>query len=152
MSYPKTLHSGSYWQDFHRRRHLQHERRACFETTTDGDFLTPGAHENGVAYTFTSQRSSPYLTVIQNNGRLLTFPTGPVDMPPLPPPKPRKAPVISAARARAQAILDARPNPDDELLARLHAGPTVRKRKASMEDEGRTHKRWANSSGAFRLD
>ncbi|KAJ7917981.1 hypothetical protein B0H13DRAFT_1869764 [Mycena leptocephala] len=136
MSKPRILHSGSYWQDVHRRRRESRQRLEHFQNAavhSPGDFLLPGAQLHGVAYTFTPQRSAPYVTFVQNDGRLLTFPTGPVDLvPPPPPPKPRPV-AISAARARAQALLDARPSPDEELLARLAAGRSGLKRKASLE-------------------
>ncbi|KAJ7870847.1 hypothetical protein B0H13DRAFT_2350223 [Mycena leptocephala] len=139
---PRILRPPSYWADFHRRRRLQRERDEIQAATTPGGFLQPGCWEHGVAYTFTRQRDMPLITVVQNSGRLLTLPTGPLDPNPPPPqrkPQAGRAPKLSPAVARAQALLDARPTPDEALLARLRAGPappptTSAKRKALPND------------------
>ncbi|KAJ7833214.1 hypothetical protein B0H14DRAFT_2591578 [Mycena olivaceomarginata] len=91
--------------------------------------------------------TSPH-RVIQNDRRLLTVPTGPLD--PSPPPPPVKwAPKPGPATLRAQALLAARPSPDEVLLARLAQsrgdGPSAPKRKV---DTAKAPKRKATAEDA----
>jgi hypothetical protein len=113
----KIIRTPSYWAEYHRRRR---ERMECAARSPPAEFVLFGCQQHGVAYTFTRQRAAPLLTVVQNDGRLLTIPTGPLDPNP-PPPPPKRVPKLSAAAARAKALLDARPSPDEVLLVRLNA-------------------------------
>ncbi|KAJ7310645.1 hypothetical protein DFH08DRAFT_823027 [Mycena albidolilacea] len=95
----KIIRTPSYWAEYHRRRR---EHMECAARSPPAEF-----------------RAAPLLTVVQNDGCLLTIPPGPLDPNP-PPPPPKRVPKLSAAAARAKALLDARPSPDEVLLARLN--------------------------------
>ncbi|KAJ7183999.1 hypothetical protein B0H12DRAFT_1246828 [Mycena haematopus] len=133
---PHILRSPSYWADFHRRRRERAERDARALASTPGDFVLLGCQEHGAVYTFTPGRALPYISVVQNDGRLLTLPPSPEEDPPppsrtrppaAPPPLPSVTPKDSkllAATARARARQAAQPDPDEVLLRRLQASGT----------------------------
>ncbi|KAJ7812567.1 hypothetical protein B0H14DRAFT_2605678 [Mycena olivaceomarginata] len=135
---PKILRPPSYWADYHYRRRERAERGARAAVTRPTEVALLGCQNHGVAWTFTHHRTTPLLTVIQNDGRLLTVPTGPLDPSPPPPP-------VKWAPKPALAV---RPSPDEVLLVRLVQscgdGPSalerkvdttkVPKRKATAED------------------
>ncbi|KAJ7800948.1 hypothetical protein B0H14DRAFT_3490169 [Mycena olivaceomarginata] len=111
------------------------ERGARAAATRPTEVALLGCQNHGVAWTFTHHRTAPLLTVIQNDGRLLTVPTGPLDPSPPPPPPVKWVPKPGPATLRAQALLAARPSPDEVLLARLAQsrgdGPSAPKRKVN---------------------
>ena len=106
----------------HRRRHAREPttRPSVVPVNDRSGFDTPG-----IAYTFTPGWSSYTVTTVRNDGTLVAtrLPGHRVEPPPPPQPRPPK---LSSAAQRAQALLEARPSPDEELLARL-----TRKRKAT---------------------
>ncbi|KAJ7657838.1 hypothetical protein DFH06DRAFT_1327896 [Mycena polygramma] len=114
--------SRSKWADYHRRRRQQQESRPAPDLDA---FAFAG--DQGVAVTFTPERTGHLLSVFQNNGKLVTTRVGPSHpLPPLPRPAPRK---LSRVAKRAQALLDARPTPDELLLQRFKAGSLSKKRE-----------------------
>ncbi|KAJ7262795.1 hypothetical protein B0H12DRAFT_1231209 [Mycena haematopus] len=114
---PRLIHSPSWWADFHRRRRERAERAERAASST-GDPLPIG--DQGLVYTFTRQWVAPLVSVVQNDGTLRTVAMGPLDPSP-PAPRPNLPLKPSAVARRAQALLDARPSPDEVLLARLGA-------------------------------
>ncbi|KAJ7434843.1 hypothetical protein B0H11DRAFT_2257926 [Mycena galericulata] len=109
--------SPSYWQDVQRRRQLRNQRATPTMVPFEQELLLQDQHP---VYTFT--RNHAYMSVVKADGTKVTTPLGPPLTNPTPPPPPRTAPArrkLSPIQRRAQALLDARPSPDEVLLARL---------------------------------
>ncbi|KAJ7181652.1 hypothetical protein C8R43DRAFT_941465 [Mycena crocata] len=119
----QRVYSRTYWRDFH-------QRRAAPSASPAGDFLLGPLQDQAPILTFTNTRVAPLVTVVQNNGTLVTSaPAGPRMLSlPATPPMP-----LSRVAQHAKALLAARPTPDEILLAQLAAGPASRKRKARTD-------------------
>ncbi|KAJ7074822.1 hypothetical protein B0H15DRAFT_957016 [Mycena belliarum] len=141
----KILRSRSYWADFHQARAARRAR--ANGTFHDHNSLGP-LQAQAPIYTFVPNRVAPLVTVVQNNGTLVTRPMAILDVD-LVEPGPARAPVPAALteigilthRRRAVAIADRakmrlrqRPSDDEVLLARLASCPSMIKgRKAEVK-------------------
>ncbi|KAJ6591795.1 hypothetical protein DFH09DRAFT_1306512 [Mycena vulgaris] len=141
----EILHSASYWNDV---RHLRDVRAARAQSHPLSGQSWRALQYQVPLITFTPQRDGPIFTVLQNDGTL-RMDTGHSRIHPDSTMAPRRPHVVPATgvAARAQAILDARPSADEQLLARLAA----RKPKRGKETTGapRTGKIKAVSSNTL---
>ncbi|KAJ7839064.1 hypothetical protein B0H13DRAFT_1911453 [Mycena leptocephala] len=140
-SVPKVLHSGSWWQDFHRNRREREARRNNPQPALR--YEAPPVTEQGQIWTFVPTRSQPSVGTVQNDGRIVyTMPepaTGAaLDFRPAPSSAHASGSggyrsLRSAATQRAEARLRARPSEDEQLLARLQETPQERRRRQLEE-------------------
>ncbi|KAJ7635989.1 hypothetical protein DFH06DRAFT_1336142 [Mycena polygramma] len=134
---PKILHSGTWWQDYHRRR----QNHAANRAPIDFDSVAP-AGDQGQVYTFLPQQAKPVVGTFQNNGRLH------YSSPDVPPEnaatsssaassgsrsKTRKERPRPASVQRAEARLLARASADETLIARLGESAEERRRREMKE-------------------
>lgn len=138
----EILHSGSYWQDLRRRRAAHATTAADRHHHTHQHSITLDENHTRLqdanpVYTFVPNRTVPLTSVVLRDGRVLHHPSPTADTGPMfPAPVPSVVPAKKAARyhrsrlaTRAEALLRARPSPDDLLLMRLREDPEQRRRK-----------------------
>ncbi|KAJ6499734.1 hypothetical protein C8R47DRAFT_1068626 [Mycena vitilis] len=156
----RILHSGAYWQQYHRnraeRRARQQERslRGVPSDINDGFGLPGAVPSQPPIITFVPNRPAPVYTFVQNNGTLASS-YDPLSI--RPSPSVGDNPDLSAAllparreattgpsqigtathrrksvaiAARAQSRLSAKPTSDEVLVQRLQKGPVSDRRKA----------------------
>ncbi|KAJ7085997.1 hypothetical protein B0H15DRAFT_950594 [Mycena belliarum] len=134
--------SASYWASYHRSR-------AAAKARADPNYFNyndlGALQAQPPIYTFVPQHAAPVVTIVQNDGSLVTHP----------PRGPRHGPSkktishdpatlglkshrrhCAAIAARARARLELRPDPDTLLLARLAQCPTL---KAAREGKSGSH-------------
>ncbi|KAJ7071705.1 hypothetical protein B0H15DRAFT_957609 [Mycena belliarum] len=134
---PQTIRSSTYWRDFHRARAAA--RRRADPNYVNYNDLGPLQSQSPI-YTFTPSLTKPLITIVQNDGSLVTHiadgahtiaPGHPAAQRAAIPRLPSTVAVNTHRRRcseiarRAQARLDARPHPDDILLARLASRPAL---------------------------
>jgi hypothetical protein len=140
-TYPKVLHSGSWWQDFHRNRREREARRSNHPTSP---FDAAPVGEQGQIWTFIPTRSRPSVGTVQNDGRISYMTPEPetgtaLDFRPASSSAHASSsssyrPHRSAATQRAEARLRARPSEDERLLARLQESSQER-RRCQLEEQ-----------------
>jgi hypothetical protein len=140
-SVPKVLHSGSWWQDFHRNRREREARRNNPQPALRYDAAP--VTEQGQIWTFIPTRSRPSVGTVQNDGSILYTTPEPergaaLDFRPAPSSAHASGsssyrPHRSAATQRAEARLRTRPSEDEQLLARLQETPQERRRRQLAE-------------------
>ncbi|KAJ7858433.1 hypothetical protein B0H13DRAFT_2356490 [Mycena leptocephala] len=153
---PKTLHSGCYWQEFHRRRAEREartaQRRSRGAAGSHNRYYEPDTLQSPpLIVTFIPNREAPLYTHVQNNRSLITSydplsiqPTPPATHaretdPPLParcePPPPYRSSRRSVAIQRAEERLRTRPTDDEILLERLTKRHTEQTKTQSSSSE-----------------